>query len=464
MVQAHQTLYSGLAFSADGTRLYVSMGSLTDPLGTGKNDTGSGIVVYRFEQGAITPEGFLHLPLEPLAPGRETRLLNDNEGNRGVPFPAAILRVRASGADRLLVADNLSDMVLLMDPATGAVEHRFDLSESNAVPSTYPIALALSKDGRKAYVALWNASEIVELDLTDNTIGRKLALLKPAGKEADILPGTHPCAFALSPDGRMLYVALANRDTVAAVNVGGRRFAVKGYFDTRLPGQSYFGAEPVAMALNANGTRLFVANAASDSVAVMDTRKLTPRVARKGMVEPDGFIPTDWMPFCLKFLPSPSGARLGGRLYIATAKGKGTGPNATPMFAAGSAKGKRFLRQYTYIASMLHGSLATLDAAKIDAELPHWTQVVLSSNRMKSAQKKIAFAGGRPNPIRHVIYIIKENRTYDQVLGDLRQGDGDTSLLFFPRPLSPNHHALAERFGIFDRFFTNAEVSAQGHN
>ncbi|HEV2213737.1 MAG TPA: beta-propeller fold lactonase family protein, partial [Terracidiphilus sp.] len=337
LVDAHQTLFSGLAFSADGTRLYASMGSLTDPEGKEKDDTGSGILVYRFAGGALSQEGFLHLPLEPLAAGRTTRLLKDAEGSKGVPFPAAILRVREGGADKLLVADNLSDMVLLLDPATGAVEHRFDLSESNTVPSTYPIALALSKDGRKTYVALWNASQIVELKLTDNTVGRRLTLLKPAGPDADILPGTHPSAFALSPDGRTLYVALSNRDAVAAVDVGGGRLAVKGYFDTRLPGQSYFGAEPVAVTLNADGTRLFVANAASDAVAVMQTRKLTAKTARTGMVEPDGFIPTDWMPFCLAFLQTKDG----GRLYIATAKGKGTGPNGTPMTVP-MARGRSF--------------------------------------------------------------------------------------------------------------------------
>ncbi|MGB6975610.1 MAG: bifunctional YncE family protein/alkaline phosphatase family protein [Terracidiphilus sp.] len=464
MVGAHQTLYSGLAFSADGSRLYVSMGSLTDPLGTRKNDTGSGVLIDRFEQGAITPEGFLHLPLEPLAPGRETKLLNDEEGDKGVPFPAAILRVHVGGADKLLVADNLSDIVVLLDPATGAVEHRFDLSESNAVPSTYPIALALSRDGRRAYVALWNASEIVELNLTDNTVGRKLALLKPSSAVA---PGTHPCAFALSPDGRTLYVALSNRDAVAAVDVGGGRFAVKGYFDTRLPGQSYFGAEPVALALNTDGTRLYVANMASDSVAEMDTRRLTRSAARKGMVEPVGFIPTDWMPFCLAFLPSPSGARLDGRLYIATAKGKGTGPNAAPMKAT-TARGRSYTRPYTYIATMLHGSLATLDAEKIGADLPHWTQVVLASNRMKAAQKKIAFAGERPNPIRHVIYIIKENRTYDQVLGDLKKdgkrvGNGDPDLTMYGERITPNIHRLALKFGVLDNFYDSGEVSGDGH-
>ena len=267
---AKQTLFSGLAFSRDGSYLYASMGSVTDPLGTGKDDTGSGIVVYRFKEGKIEPERFIHLPMEQLAPGHTTRLIGETEGDKGVPFPAAHCGGGLQGAEKLLVAENLSDDVLLLDPATGAIEHRFDLAESDAVPSTYPGALVLSKDGRRAYVALWNASEIVELDLTNNTVGRKLALLKPSNPVA---PSTHPCAFALSADGKTLYVALANRDAVAAVNVAAGQFAVKGYFDTRLPGQSYFGAEPLAVALNANGSRLYVANMASDAVAVIDTRK-----------------------------------------------------------------------------------------------------------------------------------------------------------------------------------------------
>ena len=86
--------------------------------------------------------------------------------------------------------------------------------------------------------------------------------------------------MVLTPGERLLYVALANRDAVAAVNVGSGQFQVKGYFDTRLPGQSYFGAEPVALALNGDGSRLYVANMATDAVAVIDPRELTPKAAK----------------------------------------------------------------------------------------------------------------------------------------------------------------------------------------
>lgn len=461
LVRMKQTLYSGLAFSHDGAHIYASIGSLTDPEGKGEGDTGSGILVYGFAAGKVTPERLIKLPLEQLAPGHLTKLIDDKEGDKGVPFPAAIAVVGAAGAEKLLVAENYSDDVLLLDAATGAIEHRFDLAETETVPSTYPGALALSQDGHRAYVALWNASEIVELDLTKKAVGRKLALLKPT---SSIAAGTHPCAFTLAPDGKTLYVALANRDAVAAVNVGGNQFAVKGYFDTRLPGQSYFGAIPLSVALNGDGSRLYVADMASDAVAVIDTRKLNAKAARQGMVEPDGFAPTEWLPFSLAFLPSASG----GKLYVATGKGQGTGPNNMPQPVTESSRSMRMRRPSTYIGTLLYGSLASIDAADLEKNLQQWTDETLQSNRMKAAAEKIQFAGTSESRIKHVIYIIKENRTYDQVLGDLAQdgkpvGNGDPKLTMYGAEVTPNIHKLALQFGVLDNFFDSGEVSGDGH-
>jgi DNA-binding beta-propeller fold protein YncE len=465
LVGARQTLYSGLAFSRDGSHLYASMGSLRTPEGDGEKATGNGVVVYSFTAGEIAKDRFIPLPLQRLAPGRKTKEIGGVDGDKGVPFPAAIALVQEKkGGDRLLVADNLSDDVLLIDPATGAIEKRFDLSESNTVPSTYPIALAVPKWGGRAFVALWNASEIAELDLTRGTVSRKLELLKPVSPTA---PGTHPCAFELSPDQKTLYVALANRDVVAAVNVGPGQpqgqFSVKGYFDTRLPGQSYFGAEPEALAINADGSRLYVANAISDAIAVMDTRKLTGKAVKEGMVEPIGFVPTEWMPMDLAFIPSSSG----GKLYVATAKGRGAGPNGAPMQMK-NAGDKAINLPYTYIATLLHGSLATLDAKQIEGELAQWSSAVIESNRRKAAEEKVAFSGGEQDRIKHVIYIIKENRTYDQILGDLKQdgaavGNGDPRLTMYGEATTPNLHRLALQFGVLDNFYDSGEVSGDGH-
>jgi len=451
---SHQTLYSGLAFSGDGAHLYASMASMTDPKGERQNDTGNGIVVYSFKDGAIAPERFIKIPLQQLAAGRTTKLLDNKQGSQAIPYPAAIAAV--GSPEKLLVGDNLSDDVLLIDPSTGAIEHRFDLAESATVPAVFPIALATSRDGKRAFVALWNASEIVALDLAKNAIAGKLALLKPA---SSIAAGSHPCAFALSPDDRTLYVALANRDAVAAVNVGKGQFSVKGYFDTRLPGQNYFGAEPVALALDADGRKLYAANLGSDAVAVIDTEKLTAKTAKRGMAEPAGFVPTEWMPISM--------ALSGGRLYVATDKGKGTGPNNMPQREVPGAESRR-PDPITYIASLLYGSLAVLDPAEIGEHLKQLTETALESNRMKAATEKIPFAGGRQDPIRHVIYIIKENRTYDQILGDLEQdgkhvGNGDASLTMYGASITPNLHKLALEFGVLDNFYDSGEVSGDGH-
>ncbi len=429
--RAKQTLYSGLAFSRDGKHLYASIGSEADPLGATSGDTGSGVVVYGFSADAsgvkVVKERMMKIPLQQLAAGRKTMLVGGKEGDKGVPFPAAIVVLAGPKEDgnleRLLVADNLSDDVLLMDATTGVIEKRFDLAENDAVPSTYPVALALSKDGARAFVALWNASEVVELDLKKGIVGRKLPLLKP---ESAIAAGTHPCALEISPDGKTMYVALANRDVVAAVNVGGEQFSVKGYFDTRLPQQSFFGAEPEALASSPDGSRLYVANAISDAIAVMDTSKLTAKAVKEGMVEPIGFVPTEWMPMSLGFT--------GGKLYVATAKGKGTGPNNFPQKQAARGRGRR--GDSTYIGTLLYGSLAVLDVKAMEPELAKWTAEVLESNRMKAAEEKIQFADGSADRIKHVIYIIKENRTYDQIFGDLKQngkgvGNGDASLAMY---------------------------------
>ncbi len=476
---AKQTLYSGLQFSGDGKRLYASIASLTDPIAdSSKGNTGSGVLVYALSEGKLTRERILPIAPQQLGAGRQTHLPQGDVSSTGVPYPADLLLVptaRANAPEHLLIADNLSDDVLLMDGATGKILHRFDLAENDAVPSTYPIALAATKDGKRAFVALWNASEIVELNLETNTVGRKLSLLKP---HSPVAPGTHPCAFALSPDGKVLYVALSNRDAIAAVDISSHRLAVKGFFDARLPGQTYFGAEPEALAISSDGSRLYVGDAATDAIAVLDTQKLTASAARKGFVEPIGFIPTEWMPMSMA-----SGCGLSaGKLFLATAKGRGTGPNNTPQpLTEAQRRGPhRTERSFTYIGTLLHGSLATIDTAAIDQNLRSWTKTVLSDNRIRAGRETIRFADGseagydpaRPGAgmarIKHVIYIIKENRTYDQILGDLTAdgqhvGNGDSSLTMYGQATTPNEHRLALQFGVLDKFLDSGEVSGDGH-
>ena len=459
--RASQTFFSGIAFSKDGTKVYASLASVDAADGVAK--TGSGIVVYKFAGGELTPQSFLKLPDVTLAAGRHTEVRKNSDASLGVAYPAAIVVLPAengSGDERLLVAEDLSDSAVVLNTATGKVEKTFDLSENNAVPSTYPIALAVTKDGRRAFVALWNASQVAELDLVSGNVVRHVALMKP---KSDIAPGTHPCALELDENAGLLFVALANRDAVAAVKIGKKsepQLTVYGYFDTRLPGQSYFGAVPNALALNTDGSRLYVANMGSDAVAVLDTRKLKSLAKAKGMVEPAGFVPTELMPMALAFS--------GGKLYVATGKGNGTGPNNFPQQPLKTDKnGIHGTRGFTYAPTLLYGSLAVLDEGGIDQGLKASTEVVLESNRMKAARERIQFAKGG-SPIKHVIYIIKENRTYDQVLGDLSKdgrpvGNGDKSLAMYGADVTPNQHKLALQFGVLDNFYDSGEVSGEGH-
>ena len=466
-----QVLNSGLAFSTDGNTLYGTIVSATDPEGTKPGDTGSGIQVYGFADGKVTRGRVIKTPPQKLAAGRTTKLVGGVEAALGLPYPEAIAVV----GKNLLVAENLSDDVLLIDPETGRVVTRFDLSETNVVPGTYPVTVAVSRDGKRGFVGLWNASEVVELDIAKGIVGNKLALLKP---ESAVAPSSHVTLLVMSPDGETLYASLGNRDAVAAIEVGGGSFKLKGYFDTRLPGQSFYGAIPESLAINADGSRLFVANMGSDAIAVIDTRKLTKSAVEKGLAEPIGFIPTEWMPTEVAFA--------GGKIVIASGKGTGTGPNNFPQRpAADGSTGGRPPSPTTYIATLLHGSLATIDEKTADHDLKALTAETLEDNRMKAAEEKIPWAaniakadssaslrndnqGGGASPIKHVIYIIKENRTYDQIFGDLSKngkpvGNGDASLAMFGAGVTPNLHKLALQFGVLDNFYDSGEVSGDGH-
>jgi DNA-binding beta-propeller fold protein YncE len=452
LLDTSQAFFAGITFSSDGTKVYASLASSTDLKGDGRRKTGNGIAVYAFSQGVLTPEKFLILPPVALAPGRHSSLLS-SDGHMVAPYPAAIAIVRGA-RESILVAENLADSVALIDAQTGLITRSFDLSVGENVPAAYPIAVAATQDGKRAFVALWNASEVVELDLVNGTVNRRLSLMKPTALSA---PGSHPCALLLDEHAGLLYVALSNRDAVAAINV--ETFKVRGYFDTRLPGQSYFGAEPSALAQNDGGTRLYAANLGSDAVAILDPRRLR-QAHGTGMVEPIGFVPTELMPMAL--------ASNGRDLYIASAKGTGTGANNRAQRPTEATKHLPMAqRKFTYGPTLLYGTLAQIDEAGIESDLPAATEVVLQSNRMKAAQETIQFAGGA-NPIQHVIYVLKENRTYDQVFGDLAKdgkpvGNGDATLAMYGAEVTPNQHRLVLQFGVLDNFFDSGEVSGDGH-
>lgn len=447
--RSHQSYFLGLQFSPDGSRLYASFGSISDPAGEKEGDTGDGIAVYSFQAGTIKPESFIKIPVQKLAAGKIPAALNEKiPGDSQIPYPAGLTFVGNSGA-RILVADNLSDDACLIDVKTGAVLHRFDLSPEKVVPAAYPYAVVVTRNGKRGYISLWNASRVAELDLDSGKVVRTIPLDLPAKRTA---AGSHPTALLLSPDESRLYVTLSNLDQVAVISV--RTGKPIGRLSTRLPGQHYLGAYPLSLAQSSNGDRLYVANAGVNAVAVFgNPGKSQDSSASKqaSAQKPLGFIPTEWYPLSVVVQ--------GDDLLVSTGKGQGTGPNSQITHPnAKSASGK-----HPYIFELLHGSVARINRKEAEAHLAALSEIVSKNNAERDAPKMLPFPSGK-SPIHHVIYILKENRTYDQILGDIKEGNGDPSLVMFGEDITPNQHRIAREFAIIDNFYASGEVSGDGHN
>lgn len=450
---AHQTYFIGLAFSSDGGHLYASMGSITDPTGAKPGNTGNGIAVYKFENGKVAPERFLTIAPQKIAAGKKVAFgVRKTVAGTAIPYPAGLAVISGRGSDELLVANNLSDNVVLLDSSDGRVLQQFDLSTHEMIPSSFPYTVVATRDGRRAWCSLWNSSRVAELDLEKGTVTRWIPLLEP---KDPVAPGSHPTDLLLSPDGKWLYVALANADAIAAVDTA--TGDVIHLSSTNLPRQEHAGTYPSALAQSLDGSRLFVADASLNAVAVFDTAVLArPGISFPLPREALGFIPTDWYPSAL--------AVHGDDLLIATAKGEGAGPNG----GISQLKSERRHREHPYIPTLTYGSLSRLNIRTLEGHLPELTQRVEESNLFLSDPGKITFRAGS-NQIRHVIYILKENRTYDQVFGDLKVngqkvGNGDPSITMYGAEVTPNQHKLALQFGVLDNFYDSGEVSGDGHD
>jgi YVTN family beta-propeller protein len=336
--------------------------------------------------------------------------------------------------------------------------------------------LALSQDGNRLYVADNNTNVYTDLkgslSILDTAANKRITRVT--------LPG-FPFAVAAITNGpnadKKVYVTSERDGVVSVVDPN----------TPRLIRNIKTGANPMALLLDRKQERLFVANAGSDTVSILDTR--SDRVTHTILLRPDdlrglpgvtptglalspdesrlyvtladmnavavvalpegkleGYIPVGWYPTSV--VASPDGKRL----FVANAKGVSTrNPNDKPVGPDG--------RLGRYIQNIIEGTVSVIDTPDATA-LSRMTAQTIQNNRVAEA-KQVQFR----NPgIEHVIYIIKENRTYDQVLGDLPQGNGDPSLCFFPREVTPNQHALAERFVLLDNFYCCAEVSADGWN
>ena len=381
--------FMGVAFSRDGKELYVS----------GGND--DSVFVYTWEDGTAK---FV----------RKIVLGEAKTEKAGSRYPAG-MAVSKRG-NYLYVAENVGDDLAVVDLTTNQVVERLGTGH-------YPYAVEVAADG-KVYVSAWGG------DTVSIFKQRRNGKLKRAGK---IIVGRHPSALAANAAGTILYVALAGSDEIAAVDTRGKKIRQK-LSDANPAGPSE-GSTPNALGLSKDGSKLFVAEADNNAVAVFglaDGLKFAGR------------IPTDWYPTAV--------AECGQLLVLS---GKGHGSHANP---DGPVPGELHRNRLGYDLGQLNGTLRTFAAEDALAHLSEYSRRVTDANHWGEAR-----TGKKYPQFKHVIYIIKENRTYDQVFGDLKEGDGDPNLVFFGENVTPNHHSLALRFGLFDRFFTNAEVSSQGH-
>ncbi|HDL19117.1 MAG TPA: YncE family protein, partial [Bacteroidetes bacterium] len=295
-------------------------------------------------------------------------------------------------------------------------------------------------DRSKLYVSIWGGSAVAVVNPDNLTLQKMIPV------------GDHPNKMIIAPDGR-LFVANANTDNVSIIDTGTdevvETISVQPYPDA--PN----GSTPNGLAVSADGKTLYVANADNNDVSVVD-------IARAGKAQIIGLIPTGWYPTAVAL------SKKDDILFIANGKGlvskaNPNGPDPT---------GERKAEKKQYIAGMLWGTVSVLPAPD-ENRLKNFTARVWKNNgwnNRKDGEIKKAISAraipekpGSPSLIKHVLYIIKENRTYDQIFGDLPRGNGDSSLVLFNWEITPNHHKIAEEFTLFDNFYVDAEVSADGH-
>jgi DNA-binding beta-propeller fold protein YncE len=425
-----QASYTGLAFSPDGKRLVLS------------NVNGSLKVFSVGPNGRV--EGLYSIPL-PKVDG----LRREEEIPAGLAF--------SPDGTRLYAALNLSNRLAELDFAAAKILRTFEVGVA-----PYDVVLV----GRKAYVSNWGGRRPAEGDVTgpagrgtrvkvDPTTfianeGSVTVIDLEAGKVAsEILVNLHPTALAVSPDRRYVVCANAASDNLSVIETKSDQVVETVW--TKPSPADLFGASPNALAFDKKGDFLYVANGTQNAVAVIEFRP-----ARKAS-KLFGLIPVGWFPGAVVYHP------LLQALCVANIKGLPLAP----------AKDKRS-GGTGYNSHQYQGSLSIVPVPPLEA-LPRLTAAVwnnyhreriaaaLAKPRPGRPARPVPERAGEPSLIKHVVYVIKENRTYDQVLGDIPEGNGDPSLTIFGEEVTPNQHKMVREFVLLDNTYCCGILSADGH-
>ncbi len=377
-------------------------------------------------QGSMDTVGIFHL--DPAGTLSQTGVLAEPTGDpQKSNFPSGVA-LNASGT-RLYAANNLSDSLAVFD-----VPRRVLLGH---VPvGGYPLDVAAMPGSAKVYIACEQSGTVAVVDTETFTHVR------------DIPTGSHPDALCFSRDGARLYVVNAGSDTLSIIDTRTdtvlRTILLRPAQARGLPGVT-----PTALALMPDGQTLAVTLADMNAVAVVRLNPARTDGALRGL------LPCGWYPSAVCALPGP------GAFCIINAKGaqaRVANPNGPGPTGLGT--------RARYIHNLLTGTAMTISVPPPAVLAAQTKQVLLDNSITQNLDPdapQVARALGRL-PIKHVLYIIKENRTYDQVLGDIGKGNGDPSLTLFGRAVTPNLHALAEQFVLLDNCYACAEVSPDGWN
>jgi YVTN family beta-propeller protein len=361
-----------------------------------------------------------------------------------------------------LSADDTRAYVCLSIKNTLAVVNLAAGTVSRQIPvGIAPWNVALSPDGNTAYVSDWGGRFPADGDLTATSAGTEVVVdargvassgvvsfvnLATGLESVQVPTGLHPSDLALSHDGNTLFVANANSDTVTVIDTQTKtvRETILIRPDPTLP----FGSEPDGLALSSDGKTLFVASAGNNAVAVV---RLPHSRRSKSLLQ--GFFPTDWYPGAVVVDKSFA--------YVANVKGLGS-RRGQP--AAASYQGSDFLGTVNRIPIPSGAALRKDTAEVIENGRVRQIKQAFEPARSGQAPAPVPARLGEPSVFGHVLYILKENKTYDQMFGDMPQGNGAPDLCIYPQLITPNHHALARQYVLLDNYYCNGVNSADGHS